>query len=491
VTYLIYASTSTPVPTAAPVASTPLLKYRVAGLTPNQTYHFLVRARDAQGNVDGNSIERTVTLDCDPPNLVIQSVSLTETAGCDGDGRPDAGERLSLVVTVKNAGTTNATGVSARLRTLGDRVLVSQDLASYGDLNAHHYEAGDQAFAIKIPGDVACLTSATLELDLAAAGGYAVTRTIDLLLESDQGLESFDFFDDIEGAEPNGFTHGATAGADDWDYVTSDSYSPTHAWFAADVPGPKNAFLESPPLYVSATTVLSFRHRYVLESGFDGAVLEISTDDGETWTDIGPSYDSSQTVLGPAFGSPFAPGQAFWSGDSQGWRLETVSLGAMTSALGQPLYAGHVVKIRWRLGCDDSNTEPPHVGWWIDDISVTDSGTFATVCDAGAACNLVGVGDEPVRIETALEQSRPNPMSARAAIAFRLAAEDEGVVTLRVYDVSGRRVRTLAQGYRPAGPHQVEWDRTDDSGARVGRGVYFYRLQTARRTIARKLVIGE
>jgi hypothetical protein len=237
--------------------------------------------------------------------------------------------------------------------------------------------------------------------------------------------------------------------------------------------------------------VLSFRHRYVLESGFDGAVLEISTDDGETWTDIGPSYDSSQTVLGPAFGSPFAPGQAFWSGDSQGWRLETVSLGAMTSALGQPLYAGHVVKIRWRLGCDDSNTEPPHVGWWIDDISVTDSGTFATVCDAGAACNLVGVGDEPVRIETALEQSRPNPMSARAAIAFRLAAEDEGVVTLRVYDVSGRRVRTLAQGYRPAGPHQVEWDRTDDSGARVGRGVYFYRLQTARRTIARKLVIGE
>ena len=108
------------------------------------------------------------------------------------------------------------------------------------------------------------------------------------------------------------------------------------------------------------------------------------------------------------------------------------------------------------------------------------------IAETGARASV-----HPVRIETALEQSRPNPMSARAAIAFQLAPGDEGVVSLRVFDVSGRRIRTLAQGYRPAGPHHVEWDRTDDSGARVGRGVYFYRLQTPRRTIARKLVVAE
>ena len=490
-TYLVYASTSTPVPTTTPIASTPLLKYRVTGLTPNQTYYFLVRARDSQGNVDGNSVEKTVTMDCDPPNLVIESVKLTETAGCDADGRPDAGEYLALVVTVRNTGTTNAAGVTARLRTLSDRVLVSQDLASYGALNAQHYEDGSQAFAIKIPSDVSCLTNATLALDLSAAGGYAVTRTIDLLLESDETLQSFDFFDDMEGTAPNGFTHGATAGADDWHYETSDAFSPTHSWFAADVPGPKDAFLESPPLYVSATSVLTFRHKYILESGFDGAVLEISTDEGGTWTDIGPSYDSSQNPLGPAFGSPFAPGQEFWSGDSQGWQLVTVNLGAMNSPLGEPLYAGQVVLIRWRLGCDDSNTEPPHVGWWIDDISLTDSGSFATACDAAGPCNTVGVGVEELPRMSVLEQNYPNPMSARSVIGFRLAQGDAGLVSLRVFDVSGRRIRTLARGWRPAGPHQIEWDRTDDSGARVGRGVYFYRLETAGRTLARKLVIAD
>ena len=333
------------------------------------------------------------------------------------------------------------------------------------------------------------MTAATLALDITAEGGYAVTRNIALLLESDEGFQSLDFFDDMEGTEPNGFTHSAESGSDDWGYVTSDAFSPTHSWFTADDAAVKNASLVSPPLFVTANSVLSFRHHYNLENGFDGAVLEISTDDGATWTDIGQSYNSSLNPIGPAFGGPFAPAQPFWSGNSQGWQLETVNLGAMNSPLGEPLYAGKTALIRWRIGCDDSNTEPPHVGWWIDDISLTESGSFAVACDVTPSCNPVSVGGGDAPRSSTLELSRPNPIRSSAIFRYQVAPEDAGEVTLAVYDIAGREVRTLVREHRAAGSYQAVWDRTDNSGGQVRGGIYFYQLRVGTHRFARKVTV--
>lgn len=488
VSYLIYASTTTPVPTGEPIASTSLLKYRVTGLTPNATYHFLVRARDAQGNVDGNGVERDATLACEAPDIVLESVQLVETQGCDGDGRPDGGEIFDVVVQLRNQGSTNAQDVAARLESPTPWIGTPQWKSSYGELPSQHLEPGAEPFQIAIASGTPCLTEGTLVFRITAAGGYEATRTYDLVLESDEGFVSGSFFDDVEGTEPNGFTHSAEAGIDSWGYVTSDSWSPTHSWFHPDAGDVTNSSLVSPPLFVTESSVLSFRHKYVLEAGFDGAVLEISTDDGFTWTDIGPSYNSLQEPVGPAFGSPFAPGTPFWSGSSPGWVAETVEVGAMTSALGMPLYAGQTVLIRWRIGCDNTNSEPPFVGWWIDDISFTDTGTFTTVCDATGDCQVVDVPDGPApgRI-TALAPNRPNPMRGWSVIEFEIAREDEGPVVLTVYDVAGRAVRRLVDEPRSPGAYQVTWDGRDDAGAQVQGGIYFYQLRVGEKRLTRKL----
>jgi hypothetical protein len=489
-TYLVYASTTTPVPTTTPIASTPLLKYRVGGLTPNQTYHFLVRARDSQGNVDANAVERSVALNCDPPNLVVQSWRLEETTGCDGDDRADAGERLNLFVTVKNTGATHALGALVKVLSADpNAVQVISDASSLGNLNVQHFE--ERAFEITVPSAVTCQTPATLTVRLTAAGGYAIDRTIDLVLESDQGLNAFDFFDNVEGASPNGFSHGADNGFDDWAYVTTDAFSPTHSWFASDAAGLKDAFLISPPLYVTANSVLSFRHRYVLEEEFDGAVLEASSDGGATWSDIGQSYNSAASPLTTVFEGPFLPGTPFWSGDSQGWVVETVNVGALTDPTLQPLYAGKVVQFRWRIGCDNDNTAPPHVGWWIDDIGMTNSGTFQTLCDVTPACQVVAVDDPALPVVSRLEAALPNPVRSQTVLRFQLAAADAGLVTLRIYDVNGRVVRELANGYRVAGAHQATWNRTDDRGARVTSGVYFAQLVVHGRRMGQKVVVSD
>lgn len=489
-TYLVYVSTTTPVPTTTPVASTPLLRYRVGGLTPNQTYYFLVRARDSQGNVDTNALERSVTLDCEPPNLVVQSWRLEESAGCDGDNRPDAGEKLNLFVTVKNTGATHALDAQAKVISADPyAVQVIGGAAALGNLDVQHYE--ERAFEVTVPSVVTCQTPATLTVRLTAAGGYTVDRAIDLVLESDQGLNAFDFFDNVEGVSPNGFTHGADTGFDDWAYVTTDAFSPTHSWFASDAAGVKDAFLISPPLYVTANSVLSFRHHYVLEDSFDGAVLEASSDGGFTWSDIGQSYNSSANPLTPVFEGPFLPGTPFWSGDSQGWVVETVNVGALTAPTTEPLYAGKVVQFRWRIGCDNDNTAPPYVGWWIDDIRMTNSGTFQALCDATPACRVVGIEDPSVPLVSRLEAALPNPVTSRTVLRFQLAAANAGLVTLRIYDVAGRVVKELANGYRVAGAHQETWDRTDERGARVQSGVYFAQLVVKGQRMGQKLIVSD
>jgi hypothetical protein len=86
------------------------------------------------------------------------------------------------------------------------------------------------------------------------------------------------------------------------------------------------------------------------------------------------------------------------------------------------------------------------------------------------------IGTEPAPEPTlfVLHQNAPNPFTASTVIRYDLP--EEAAVTVRFYDVSGRRVQELPQGVQPAGQHAVSWDGRDGSGRPVAAGVYFYEL---------------
>jgi hypothetical protein len=69
----------------------------------------------------------------------------------------------------------------------------------------------------------------------------------------------------------------------------------------------------------------------------------------------------------------------------------------------------------------------------------------------------------------------PNPFNAYTTIWFE--AQESARVSLNVYDVSGRRVRSVPLGDFGPGSHQVEWDGLDSEGNRIIPGVYFIHLQ--------------
>ena len=58
-----------------------------------------------------------------------------------------------------------------------------------------------------------------------------------------------------------------------------------------------------------------------------------------------------------------------------------------------------------------------------------------------------------------------------------------------VYDVSGRRIRTLWDGYADAGAGTVQWHGRDDDGSATASGIYFLRLETADGALTRKLAL--
>jgi sugar lactone lactonase YvrE len=87
----------------------------------------------------------------------------------------------------------------------------------------------------------------------------------------------------------------------------------------------------------------------------------------------------------------------------------------------------------------------------------------------------------------ALERPRPNPSSGPTLVRFHLPGPQP--VRLEIFDVSGRRVRTLLRRRMPAGVHRILWDGRNDSGQRVASGLYLMRLETPAGRRIRRLVV--
>jgi subtilisin family serine protease len=158
-------------------------------------------------------------------------------------------------------------------------------------------------------------------------------------------------------------------------WVTSNSGVPVPP---ADTP-PNSAFIDDPavvsdkrldlPLLLvpPAPLQLTFRHNFNFEAsninpnlGFDGGVLELSTDGGNTFQDIlaaGGSFAMGgyNRTISANRGSPLAGRQA-WSGNSQGF---------ITTVVNPPNLAGS--KLRWRMASDNTNSNE---GWRVDTVNI-------------------------------------------------------------------------------------------------------------------------
>ncbi|MCH7761785.1 T9SS type A sorting domain-containing protein [candidate division TA06 bacterium] len=104
-------------------------------------------------------------------------------------------------------------------------------------------------------------------------------------------------------------------------------------------------------------------------------------------------------------------------------------------------------------------------------------------------CVGVEEGTEPIPIPRVfrLSQNSPNPFHQATTITYGLPASTP--VSLKVYDVTGRVVRVLLDGVEKAGVHSVVWNGRDHIGARVGSGIYFYKLTAEGLSATKKMML--
>jgi flagellar hook assembly protein FlgD len=86
-----------------------------------------------------------------------------------------------------------------------------------------------------------------------------------------------------------------------------------------------------------------------------------------------------------------------------------------------------------------------------------------------------------------LHPNYPNPFNPSTTVAFGVATE--GRVTLKIYSIDGRLVRTLVDEARIPGTYREIWDGTSDRGTRVASGTYITRMVAPDRTQVNRMML--
>jgi hypothetical protein len=279
---------------------------------------------------------------------------------CDHDGILDPGESGQLRVTVANTGLFAADEVSVTATTTapGVRVGAPVQVPAIGPLTS---------LQLSIP--VTLLPSAPrntpITITLHVAGFNLCARSgIDVSLTVPTGIDELANASTIDRVETTITPWTRTGTANLWNVAAEASGN--KLWSGRDLAVVTDTQLVSPALLASPTDpfVVKFSHAFSLEPGFDGGVIELSTNGGMTWTDaallgVTPGYTRTISTV---FGNPIA-GRMAYSATSPGFparSLVTLDFGTQ--------FAGQSVLLRFRIGTD---TSVAGTGWNIDDIEIS------------------------------------------------------------------------------------------------------------------------
>jgi len=81
----------------------------------------------------------------------------------------------------------------------------------------------------------------------------------------------------------------------------------------------------------------------------------------------------------------------------------------------------------------------------------------------------------------------PNPFNPSTTIEFTIPSSQK--TSVAIYDILGREIRTLYNKQLNGGSHSVVWDGKDNTGSIVNSGIYIYRIKTADKTLAGKMIL--
>ena len=333
----------------------------------------------------------------------IESVTFDDSiTSCQRDGILNGGESGVMKISLRNTG-------SVRLQSTTLTVASSDSRLTYGNggvADVPPSNPGESVLASLNASLVAGVTS-LLQPDISITisdpqftGGNIKSTYLARLNTTDDPKESSS--DDAESPT----TAWTLAGFGPAQWARAEITPRDHRWIATEPDATTDQCLISPPLVLAPTGSFSFsfRHRYgfdffrdlAVDIYIDGGVLEISTDGGKTWSDIGDKILTSTAGYGAgrilAQNGSTLEGRVAFEGVSPGFKSDLPSTSPFVTTtvdLGSA-YNGKKVQIRFRFATAADHAGNLMMGWEIDDIvfnNITNL-PFATVVGDRGVCGV-------------------------------------------------------------------------------------------------------
>jgi len=215
----------------------------------------------------------------------------------------------------------------------------------------------------------------------------------------------------------------------------------------------------SPPLTIGNQYWMEICHWYNVDL-YDGGNVKVSTDSGETWEVIYPC-DGYPYFMDSPENCFIHRGQPYFAYNSNGWIESWFNLSR---------YEGEEILIAFDFGSD---WEGEDIGWAINWVNIWR--TVPTISEEKRELN-----------HFLFSKPKPSPFREETELTFYLPAPKE--IKITVFDLSGRKVRTLLEGRLEEGKHSIHWRGRDDAGTLLPAGTYFIKIQTDELSTERKVV---
>jgi carboxypeptidase T len=263
------------------------------------------------------------------------------------------------------------------------------------------------------------------------------------------------FFDDAESGTSN---WTKTGNQTMWDTSFCDSWSGIKSFadsrYGNSKDNTNNQFTLNNPVNLTGTVNprVEFAAKWAMEKTgstyYDYARLQISTDNGSTWTSLSGRY----TVT--------ASGQPSYSG-ARRWVYESINLNA---------YVNKTVKFRFTMYTDNGT---PGDGFYFDDFKIVNfTNTYTGITNTSGEVPSV----------YSLSNNYPNPFNPSTNIKFGIPKD--GYVTMKVFDIAGREISNIISGQMKAGQYEVNFNAES-----LSSGVYFYRMTVNNFTETKSMII--
>jgi len=396
------------------------------------------------------------------------SVTVSEIIDSGGDGMADPGEDLNLTLRIENKGSSDSPALDA---VLSGGLFFEVNGAPHG-LQAipHGSSANVSGFSVHVSENCPEIYLGELALALTGLDSYEAWADVFLMVGP--------WFDSVE--TDLGWTLG-----------TSGDDATTGLWVQAD---PVGTTYNSQPVQPELDHTADPGHIcFVTGNGTPGGAAGENDIDGGATTLLSPVFNldgaSSATLSYWRWYSNDLgnnPSEDYWDVDvssgGMGWvHLEhtTVSDNSWTEhSFDLSAFIPFTDEVRFRFVAADENLSSL-VEAAVDDI-------MFTIVRPPVTGVVDPVDAQSYRLR--LDPCVPNPMKPSTRISFELPADTP--VTLRIYDVTGRLVRTLLdEGSLGAGPQTQNWDGRNGKGIPVASGIYFIRLHTPRAEITRSVAL--